>query len=70
MDRLVRHPSLQKSIHLKTFVEAGELSLNHVRRDSSTFETLTDSLLNAFAKVKRPDEKFMEFRETVEKVRA
>lgn len=68
MDRVSRHPILHKSIHLKQFLEANDLRVEHTRRESSSaIETLTDSFLNAFSKVKRPDERFMEFKETMDK---
>jgi hypothetical protein len=39
-----------------------------VPASATVFESLSDSLLNAFAKIKKPDEKFEELKETIDKL--
>ncbi|TPX35947.1 hypothetical protein SmJEL517_g01706 [Synchytrium microbalum] len=87
LDRLARHPTIQRSGLLKRFLEASAIEssiLSDVqpppassssirgRQSSGTSSTgvidnLSDTLMNAFAKVKKPDERFVELRDVIEK---
>ncbi|KAI9002291.1 hypothetical protein BC832DRAFT_532917 [Gaertneriomyces semiglobifer] len=71
MDRLSRHPILQTSKALRRFLETGDLVSSDLSstksRDSHVFENISDAFINAFAKVRKPDERFLEFKESVEK---
>ncbi|KAJ3415707.1 intercellular trafficking and secretion [Chytridiales sp. JEL 0842] len=69
MDRISRHPILQKSQSLRKFLESNDLVHEPVAQaqKSNVFENLSDTLLNAFAKVRKPDERFTEFKEQLDK---
>ncbi|CAG8765136.1 14793_t:CDS:10 [Cetraspora pellucida] len=71
--RLSRHPTLQKSEYFRIFLESREWnkesSLYRQRKSGDgVFENLGDALLNAFSKLKKPDEKFVEIKESVDKL--
>ncbi|KAI8927651.1 hypothetical protein BC831DRAFT_451720 [Entophlyctis helioformis] len=67
-DRLARHPVHQSSAIFQRFLEAEQMSAyDNPKRESHVFESLGDVFLNAFAKVRKPDERFMEIKETVDK---
>ncbi|CAG8675775.1 24264_t:CDS:10, partial [Racocetra persica] len=71
--RLSRHPTLQKSEYFRIFLESREWnkesSLYRQRKPGDgVFENLGDALLNAFSKLKKPDEKFVEIKESVDKL--
>ncbi|KAJ3196337.1 intercellular trafficking and secretion [Irineochytrium annulatum] len=69
IDRLTRHPSVQKSKVLRRFLESSELIPDTVvkGKESHVFENLSDALLNAFSKVRKPDERFVEFKDQLQK---
>ncbi|EGF78759.1 hypothetical protein BATDEDRAFT_35712 [Batrachochytrium dendrobatidis JAM81] len=68
IDRIARHPILQQSPHVQRFLEAEQMSsYDHPRRESHVFENLGDVFLNAFSKVRKPDERFVDIKEAVEK---
>ncbi|KAJ3106720.1 intercellular trafficking and secretion [Phlyctochytrium bullatum] len=53
LDRLTRHPVIPDTV-----VKG---------KESHVFENLSDALLNAFSKVRKPDERFVEFKEQLQK---
>ncbi|CAG8654092.1 5289_t:CDS:2, partial [Scutellospora calospora] len=63
LGRLSRHPTLQKSDYFRLFLESREW-----KTGDGVFENLGDALLNAFSKLKKPDEKFLEIKEGVDKL--
>ncbi|KAJ3299302.1 intercellular trafficking and secretion [Borealophlyctis nickersoniae] len=69
LERIGRHPTLQRSAALKKFLEAADLQ--HVatttKPKETVFENLGDVFLNAFSKVKKPDDRFVEFKESIDK---
>ncbi|KND04159.1 hypothetical protein, variant [Spizellomyces punctatus DAOM BR117] len=70
LDRVSRHPTLQRSAVLKKFLDTGDLQIVEAasrNRDSHVLENISDVFLNAFAKVRKPDQQFLEFKENVEK---
>ncbi|KZT02463.1 uncharacterized protein LAESUDRAFT_661685 [Laetiporus sulphureus 93-53] len=76
LQRLSRHPLLQRSKLLRAFFESTEWHVimhQHVAHppgpDSSSgvIDSISDTLLNAFSRVRKPDERFMEMRESVDK---
>ncbi|KAI9136958.1 putative sorting nexin-4 [Paraphysoderma sedebokerense] len=78
LNRVVRHPVLQKSKELEVFLCRTDWSMptssvttaapTTPPEKESVFENLTDSLLNALSKLKKPDPKFMEIKEEVSKL--
>lgn len=76
LQRLARHPTLQRSTLLRAFFESTEWHVNmhqHVAHppgpDHSTgvIDSISDTLLNAFSRVRKPDERFLAMRENVDK---
>ncbi|KAL4241799.1 Sorting nexin-4 [Abortiporus biennis] len=76
LQRLSRHPTLQRSTLLRAFFESTEWHVHmhqHVAHppgpESSTgmLDSISDTLLNAFSRVRKPDERFMAMRENVDK---
>ncbi|KAI9031395.1 hypothetical protein DFJ74DRAFT_702404 [Hyaloraphidium curvatum] len=71
MTRVARHPTLQTSKALKLFLEANDLRAEGARKSFASnpvFENLSDTLLNAFSKLKKPDPRFGAFRESLDKL--
>ncbi|CAG8635798.1 12179_t:CDS:10, partial [Dentiscutata heterogama] len=71
--RLSRHPTLQKSEYFRLFLESREWNRESAlyrqkKPGDGVFENLGDALLNAFSKLKKPDEKFVEIKESVDKL--
>ncbi|KAI9467959.1 MAG: hypothetical protein EXX96DRAFT_585519 [Benjaminiella poitrasii] len=73
LDRLSRHPLLQKSSCTHIFLtstdfnhdkQAQVLAMPHT---ASLLESIGDTLVNAFAKIKKPDEKFEDLKEHINK---
>ncbi|RKP10908.1 hypothetical protein THASP1DRAFT_12213, partial [Thamnocephalis sphaerospora] len=67
--RIARHPLLQLNEHVKLFLT--EPRLLHVEPNVPERDTLLDnigdSILNAFSRIKHPDKRFIDVKETVEK---
>ncbi|KAL0084333.1 hypothetical protein J3Q64DRAFT_1835825 [Phycomyces blakesleeanus] len=74
MDRIARHPYLQQSQSTRLFLESADFKNDQqaqsrrVPRVTSVLDTLSDTLLNAFVKVKKPDERFVDMKENVDKL--
>lgn len=70
MNRIARHPTLQKAQALKMFLEANDLKADSKRLAVShtPLESLQDTLLNVFTRLKKPDARFGEFRESLDKL--
>ncbi|KAF9814185.1 hypothetical protein IEO21_05254 [Rhodonia placenta] len=75
LQRLSRHPTLQRSTLLRAFFESTEWHVimhQHVAHPpgpeaSGVIDTISDTLLNAFSRVRKPDERFLSMRESVDK---
>ncbi len=77
MDRLSRHPILQRAKLLRDFLESTEWNVQmhaHLAHppvpDSgggTLLENLSDTLINAFSRVRKPDERFVDMRDGVDK---
>jgi sorting nexin-4 len=74
--RLARHPTLQRSSLLRAFFESKEWHVimhQHVahppipENSAGIIENLSDTLLNAFSRVRKPDERFLSMRDGVDK---
>ncbi|KAK0529854.1 intercellular trafficking and secretion [Tilletia horrida] len=77
LERICRHPTLQRSQLLSAFLESEEWHVDmHVHASKVSAEvgasggildSISDTLLNSFAKVRKPDERFLEMREGLDR---
>ncbi|KAL5494925.1 SNX4 [Sanghuangporus weigelae] len=77
LKRLCRHPTLQRSTLVRAFFESTEWHVTmhrHVAHPptgpeshSGVLDNISDTLLNAFAKLRKPDERFLAMRDGVDK---
>ncbi|KAN0100302.1 hypothetical protein V8E55_000286 [Tylopilus felleus] len=76
LQRIARHPTLQRSTLVRAFFESTEWHvfmhqhLAHPPGPEPTpgiIDNISDTLLNAFARVRKPDERFLHMRESVDK---
>ncbi|KAI9512543.1 lipid binding protein [Russula earlei] len=76
LQRIARHPILQRSTLVRAFFESTEWHVimhQHVahppgpEQSQGVIDNLSDTLLNAFARVRKPDERFLVMRENVDK---
>ncbi|KAF8700875.1 hypothetical protein AX14_000642 [Amanita brunnescens Koide BX004] len=76
LQRLARHPTLQRSTLVRAFFESREWNVvmhQHIAHppgqepSPNILENISDTLLNAFSRVKKPDERFLIMREGVDK---
>ncbi|KAK0543357.1 intercellular trafficking and secretion [Tilletia horrida] len=77
LERICRHPTLQRSQLLRAFLESEEWHVDmHVHASKIAAEvgpsggildSISDTLLNSFAKVRKPDERFLEMREGLDR---
>jgi len=76
LQRIARHPTLQRSTLVRAFFESTEWHVimhQHVahppgpEQPQGVIDNLSDTLLNAFARVRKPDERFLVMRENVDK---
>jgi len=76
MQRLARHPTLSRSKLLRSFIESTQWNVDmhtHLAHPpvpeapASLLEMASDTLLNAFSKVRKPDERFLEIRDGLER---
>eukprot|EP00842_Homolaphlyctis_polyrhiza_P005349 jgi/Hompol1/5815/HPOL_002123-RA len=69
VNRIARHPTLQFSPHVQRFLEAEQMAgYDAPKRESHVFENISDAFLNAFSKVRKPDERFAEIKEATDKL--
>ncbi|KAG0239721.1 intercellular trafficking and secretion [Actinomortierella wolfii] len=71
--KIAAHPILQKTECVRVFLDSHDWNLdmaqqNKKRPDESRLDTIGDVLLNAFAKIKKPEQQFVNMREEVEKL--
>ncbi|KAG2076868.1 hypothetical protein BDR04DRAFT_1089134 [Suillus decipiens] len=76
LERISRHPTLQRSTLVRAFLESTEWHVHmhqhlaHPPGPEPTpglIDNISDTLLNAFARVRKPDERFLDMRESVDK---
>lgn len=68
MNRLAIHPTLQRSSYMKKFLDSPDWSSSSVKvHGEGLLENLSESIVNAFTKIKRPDPVFMEMKDTIDK---
>ncbi|KAJ2067223.1 intercellular trafficking and secretion, partial [Coemansia sp. S142-1] len=66
--RVVLHPLLRTSHHLTVFLEAKDWSSEYEikpKSENGVLDSIGDTLLNTFSKVRNRDERFVEMRDTV-----
>ncbi|GAB5586090.1 intercellular trafficking and secretion [Umbelopsis nana] len=74
LDRIARHPLYQQSQNTRVFLESANFKhdkqLQAIRDQSSgsVIETISDTFLNAFTKVQKPEERFVDMKENVDKL--
>ncbi|PWY97164.1 hypothetical protein BCV70DRAFT_167539 [Testicularia cyperi] len=94
LERICRHPTLQRSQLLRSFLESTEWQVDMHAHNSahslpnnptgssslisgsqhenagppSLLDSLSDTLLNAFSKIRKPDDRFTEIRESIDKL--
>ncbi|KAF7303248.1 Nexin sorting protein [Mycena kentingensis (nom. inval.)] len=74
LERLARHPTLQRSTLVRAFFESTEWHVHmhqHTAHPPSEpspgiIDNISDTLLNAFSRVRKPDERFLSMREGVD----
>ncbi|KAF7347664.1 Sorting nexin-4 [Mycena venus] len=75
LQRLSRHPTLQRSTLVRAFFESTEWHVHmhqHIAHPPGLeptpgiIDNISDTLLNAFARVRKPDERFLSMREGVD----
>lgn len=76
LQRLSRHPTLQRSTLVRAFFESTEWHVHmhhHIAHPPGPeplpgiIDNISDTLLNAFSRVRKPDERFLSMRENVDK---
>lgn len=76
LERLARHPVLCRAKLLRNFIESSEWKVDmhtHLAHPpipeapASLLEMASDTLLNAFSKVRKPDERFVEVKEGLDR---
>ncbi|TFL06085.1 lipid binding protein [Pterulicium gracile] len=76
LQRITRHPTLQRSTLVRAFFESTEWHVAMHQQvahppgpDNHTglIDNITDTLLNSFTRVRKPDERFLSMRENVDK---
>ncbi|KAF9115673.1 intercellular trafficking and secretion [Mortierella sp. AM989] len=73
LKKIAVHPVLQRAECLRVFLDSRDWNSdlaqqNKKRQDEGRLDTIGDALLNAFAKIKKPDEKFVAMRDEVDKL--
>ncbi|CAG8479112.1 1756_t:CDS:10 [Paraglomus occultum] len=72
LNRLARHPTLQRSEYFRIFLESREWNAESLYRQKriseGVFDNLGDVLMNAFVKIKKPDGRFIEIKENIDKL--
>ncbi|KAJ7040414.1 nexin sorting protein [Mycena alexandri] len=75
LQRLARHPTLQRSTLVRAFFESTEWHVHmhqHMAHppglepSPGIIDNISDTLLNAFARVRKPDDRFLSMRESVD----
>ncbi|KAK0246305.1 hypothetical protein EDD85DRAFT_803755 [Armillaria nabsnona] len=76
LQRLSRHPTLQRSTLVRAFFESTEWHVHmhqHIAHppgpepSPGIIDNISDTLLNAFSRVRKPDERFLSMRDNVDK---
>ncbi|KAG1162585.1 hypothetical protein G6F37_002027 [Rhizopus arrhizus] len=74
LDRISKHPILQKAQSARVFLESNDfrndkrIQSTHIPPPTSLIGSIGDTLVNAFARLKKPDERFEEMKEVVNRL--
>ncbi|ORZ08062.1 hypothetical protein BCR41DRAFT_310510 [Lobosporangium transversale] len=73
LKKIAVHPTLQRAESLRVFLDSKDWNSdlaqqNKKRQDEGRLDAIGDALLNAFSKIKKPDEKFVAMRDEVDKL--
>lgn len=74
LDRISKHPILQRSQSARVFLESNDfrsdkrVQSTHVPPPNTLMGSIGDTLVNAFARLKKPDERFEEMKEMVNRL--
>ncbi|KAG0174952.1 intercellular trafficking and secretion [Apophysomyces sp. BC1034] len=74
LDRIARHPYLQQSQCTRIFLESADFKNDKQTQSrklpaaASLFDSLGDTFLNAFVKVKKPDDRFIGMKDSIDKL--
>ncbi|KAI8390057.1 hypothetical protein BD560DRAFT_379787 [Blakeslea trispora] len=74
LDRISRHPLLQKSQSCRIFLSSSDFrndkraQMMHIPSSSSLLDSISDTLVNAFAKLRKPDERFESMKEDIHRL--
>ncbi|OBZ83339.1 Sorting nexin-4 [Choanephora cucurbitarum] len=74
LDRIARHPLLQKSQSTRIFLSSSDFrndkraQMMHIPASSSLLDSISDTLVNAFAKLRKPDERFESMKENIHRL--
>ncbi|KAI8390905.1 uncharacterized protein BYT42DRAFT_554859 [Radiomyces spectabilis] len=74
LDRIAQHPKLQTSQCTRIFLESNDfrndkrVTSQYIPPSATVFQSLSDTLVNAFTKIRKPDERFVNMKEVVDKL--
>ncbi|KAI8391637.1 uncharacterized protein BYT42DRAFT_202357 [Radiomyces spectabilis] len=74
LDRIAQHPYFQRSQCTRVFLESADfkndknMQSKQVPQAATVIETLSDSMMRSFSRVKKPDERFVDMKDTVDKL--
>ncbi|KAI8637686.1 hypothetical protein BD408DRAFT_447423 [Parasitella parasitica] len=74
LDRISRHPLLQASQCTRIFLESNDFKNDkraqvlNIPHTTSIIDSISDTLVNAFVKLKKPDERFEDMKEQISKL--
>ena len=70
LDRISRHPILQMTPCFLEFLKTEQMASipSLVKREANVFENISEAFINACSKVRRPEERFIEIKDTVGKL--
>ncbi|ORX53651.1 lipid binding protein [Hesseltinella vesiculosa] len=76
LDRIANHPLLQVSVHVRIFLESRDFAKDKLVPNQQTnqlvnhrlISSLSDALLRTFAKVRKPEDRFVQMKEALDKL--
>lgn len=73
MKKIAAHPVLQLKSHLRAFLDSRNWVSEQAQQssklpDESRLDTMGDAILNAFSKIKKPDERFVVIKDEIDKL--
>ncbi|ORX60664.1 hypothetical protein DM01DRAFT_1300536 [Hesseltinella vesiculosa] len=74
LDRIAHHPVLQQTESTRIFLESMDFKndkrsqAKHAPPSATVLESLSDTLLNAFTKLKKPEDQFVQMKDSIDKL--